>query len=225
MKVTARDIRLIRDLALSHLLSRDQIITLGYFSSVTRANTRLRDLSAKKLVRRLETPFFVQSLYMAGPLAHEILETRLAKLLESRTDSPRFVRHALAVSNVRIALTQKGGEWRFEQQLWRTVPGKTPLALRPDGLLVTSTLPIFIEVDMGNVSIPKFKEKLSGYSVLAHPTICQSLYGFPEFRLLTVTTGTLRSRHLRSAMPSHPGFAMLCQTFEEIGASPIPNWS
>ncbi|MBS1701418.1 MAG: replication-relaxation family protein [Armatimonadetes bacterium] len=223
--MTERDIRLIRDIALSHLLSRDQIIALGYFSSITRANTRLRELATKKLIRRMDTPFFVQSLYMAGPLAHELLETRVAKLLESRTDSPRFVRHALAVTNARIALTQKGGEWRFEQQLWRTLPGKTSQTLRPDGLVITSTIPIFIEVDMGNVSIPKFKEKLSGYAALAHPEICQSLYGFSEFRLLTVTTGTLRSRNLRSVMPQRSGFAMLCQTFEEIGASLIPNWS
>lgn len=110
VRITDRDKKLVSDLALSHLLSRDQILELGYFSSICRLNTRLRELSAIKLVRRLETPFFNQSLYMAGHFAHEVVGVQVSKLLESRSNFPRFVRHALSVSSTRIALCRKGGE-------------------------------------------------------------------------------------------------------------------
>ncbi len=225
VRITDRDKKLVSDLALSHLLSRDQILELGYFSSICRLNTRLRELSAIKLVRRLETPFFNQSLYMAGHLAHEVVGVQVSKLLESRSNSPRFVRHALSVSATRIALCRKGGDWRFEQQLWRQLEAKKHIEIRPDGLLLTTSLPVFVEVDLGHVNPSKFKEKLVGYKALAESSKCLDLYGFSTFRILTVTTGTLRSRRLRKTLPPNPGFEFLCQTFEEIGARAIPNWS
>ncbi len=223
MRVTARDLKLVRDLALSHLLSRDQIIELGYFGSITRTNSRLRILGSIDLVRRLETPFFGQSLYVAGRVAHEVVGEKISNLIEHRSKSPRFVQHALSTTNVRSALTRKGAEWRFEQQLWRKLElGKT-YELRPDGMVV-APVPIFVEVDMGHTAPAKFKEKLLGYQALARSNYCQEFYSAPTFRLLIITTGSLRARRLRSLLPD-PGFDLLCQTFEEVGARPIPNWS
>ena len=223
MRFTSRDVRLVRDVALSHLMSRDQFLLLDYFGSVTRTNTRLRELCAAGMLKRLTTPFLGQSLYMAGEEAPELLGDRIAPLLVERAGSPRFVRHALSVNNVRIALLKKGGtDWRFEQQLWRTL-GK--VALRPDGLLYTKQIPAFIEVDLGHVSAPKFKEKLLGYRDLASAENCGQLYGFPDFRLLVVTTGTRRARHLRSLLPHHARFDYLVQTFEELGVPMVGCWS
>lgn len=225
MRITERDRKLVTDLALSHVLSRDQILELGYFSSICRVNARLHELAETKLVRRLETPFFHQSLYIAGCLAHEVVGVQVSRLLERRVGSPRFVRHALSVGSVRIALCRKGGEWRFEQQLWRQIASAKRIEIRPDGLLLTSSLPIFLEVDLGHVAPAKFKEKVLGYQALTHSGHCRDLYGFDHFRLLTITTGTLRARHLRQTLPQNPGFDFLCQTFEEVGARPVPNWS
>lgn len=225
MRVTKRDIRLLRDLALSHVLSRDQFLHLGYFNSITRVNTRLRELGSLGMVRRLESPFFGQGLYIASKQAAEVVGERISSLIDGRTSSPRFVQHAMSVTNVRIALQRKSrAEWRFEQQLWRKIRGSKNIEVRPDGLLMAS-LPIFIEVDMGHVSAPRFKEKLCSYQELSTSGQCQSLYGFSQFRVLTVTTGQLRARHLRRLQPSHAGFELLVQTFEEVGAIPITPWS
>ncbi|MBV6489937.1 MAG: hypothetical protein CNCCGFBP_00312 [Fimbriimonadaceae bacterium] len=225
MRVTKRDIMLLRELALSHVLCRDHFLELGYFNSITRANTRLRELKRLELLRRLETPFFGQSLYMATKRAAEVVDARISSLIAGRTSSPRFVQHALSVTNVRIALQRKSSAaWRFEQQLWRKIQGSKGLELRPDGLLMAS-LPIFVEVDMGRASAPRFKEKLTGYQALARSGQCQSLYGFSQFRVLVVTTGPLRSRHLRRLQPSDAGFELLVQTFDEVGATPITPWS
>ncbi len=225
MRITQRDVTVLRDLALSHVATRDQLMDLGYFNSITRVNTRLRELATIGLVRRLDTPFFSQGLHIATKRAAEVVGEKISKLIEGRTSSPRFVQHALSVTNVRIALSRRSsGVWRFEQQLWRKVPGSVSHEVRPDGLFM-GTLPIFIEVDMGHASGSRFKEKLTTYQALARSGNCQSLYGFSQFRVLTVTTGTLRSRHLRRLQPADSEFDFLVQTFDELGATPISPWS
>jgi len=224
-RITRRDITVLRDLALSHVLSRDQLIELSHFGSITRANTRMRELIGLGFARRLESPFFGQSLFMVTKQAAEVVGERISGLIENRASSPRFVQHALSVTNVRIALQRKSSAaWRFEQQLWRRIQGSKEHELRPDGLLMAS-LPILVEVDMGHASAPRFKEKLTAYQALARSGQCQSLYGFSQFRVLVVTTGPLRSRHLRRLQPSGAGFELLVQTFDEVGATPITPWS
>ena len=162
---------------------------------------------------------------MATRRAAEVVDARISSLIEGRTSSPRFVQHALSVTNGRIALQRKSSAaWRFEQQLWRKIQGSKEHELRPDGLLMAS-LPIFVEVDMGHASAPRFKEKLTAYQALARSGQCQSLYGFSQFRVLVVTTGPLRSRHLRRLHPSSAEFELLVQTFDEVGATPINPWS
>lgn len=223
MRFTERDVRLVRDTALSHVLSRDQIIELGYFESVTRCNTRLRELAALSAVRKITTPFHTQSLYIAGALAGELCGERIERLLADRIGSPKFVRHALSTTNCRIALQKRGGTgWRFEQQLWRTVEKHE---VRPDGFIVLRGNPTFIEVDLGHVSGPKFREKLKGFESLTRGATCTELYGFSAFRLLIVSTSPRRVRHLRSLVSDHTRLECLVTTFKELGAPPVGCWS
>jgi len=225
VRITARDVRLVRDIALSHVLSRDQILHLRYFGSATRANTRLRGLVKLQLLIRYETAFYSQGLYIPGPRAADVTGERIARIIEGRSGSPRFLQHALSVTNVRIALLSKSeGQWRYEQQLWRASEEAPRFEVRPDGLFIASA-PIFVEVDLGHVAPAKFAEKLKSYARLADSGNCVSLYGFPSFRLLTVTTGNLRARHLRRLLPQDAGFEHLVQTFEEVGAATPSNWS
>jgi hypothetical protein len=225
VRLTRRDVSVIRDLALSHVLSRDQLLRLGYFGSITRVNSRLRELIRLGLVARLDTPFYAQSLYVATKRAAEVAGERVSPLILGRRSSPRFIQHALSVTNVRLALTSLGsGQWRFEQQLWRKVVIGGGIEVRPDGLFVAKT-PVFVEVDMGHVAPNRFREKLASYAALAAPGRCSDLYGFDQFRLLTVTTGSLRARHLRRLQPPHSRFELLVQTFEEVGATFTTAWS
>jgi hypothetical protein len=177
------------------------------------------------LVKRYETPYYAQSLYIPGPKARDVSGERIARLLDGRSGTPRFLQHALSVTNVRIALERRaGGQWRYEQQLRRSCEEGSHFEVRPDGLFLTLS-PIFVEVDLGHVAPTKFAEKLKSYAKLADSGHCESLYGFSSFRLLTVTTGTLRARHLRRLLPREAGFDFLVQTFEEVGAAPIFSWS
>lgn len=213
-----------KDLIYSLAWYRDQAIHLRYFTSVTRANSRFRELCKEGFLRRLQTPFLQQSIYIATQRAAELMDGKIARLVSGRLGSPQFLRHCLSVTNTRIALIRRtAGEWRFEQELWRKLPSQG-IEVRPDGLVTAST-PIFVEVDLGHAAPSRFKEKLQGYAFLAHSGLCRELYGFEYFRLLTVTTGALRARHLRNLLPHDSGFEHIVQTFEECGVTPIPSWS
>lgn len=227
IRLTDRDVRLLRDLTLSHLLSRDQAISLGYFGSVTRANTRLRGLRSLGLVRALETPFMGQLLYAATPKAAGLVGERVAPLAASRTGSPRFVRHALFVTNVRVALLRKGASaWRFEQQSRHEFShGGKRWEARPDGLALTESGPVAVEADLGHVDPKKFKEKLRAYEAFALSGECARLWGRETFTLLTVTTGPLRAKRLGRLLPEPRGFRHVCRPHDQMGV-PLPGaWS
>lgn len=227
MRLTERDQKMVRDLALSHVLSRDQFIKLGYFGSITRANTRILALRKLKLINRIETPFFTQSLYMAGSAASEVAGAKIALLLKDRPDSPRFIQHSLMVTNTRIALLAKGAHsWKFEQQLRRTFThqGKT-YEVRPDGLIHTAKGPLAIEVDLGHASLPKLALKLAAFELFLRSGECEAQWGFTDFNLLITTTGTLRCRHIERLIPK--GLSQKCAvaTFESLGAEMVGGWS
>ena len=155
MQLTSRDLQILRDLALSHVLSRDQLLDLGYFTTVTRVNTRLRELIGAGLVKRLSTPFFTQSLFVASSAAVEVVGERVAPLLAGRSGSPRFLQHSLSVTSARIVLLKRGASaWRFEQQLRTSfsVGGKL-MEVRPDGVAVFPEKGLLaVEVDLGHVN-------------------------------------------------------------------------
>lgn len=226
MRITDRDVKLVKDIALSHLLSRDQILQLGYFSSVTRVNTRLRSLIGQGLLKRLNTPFFGQSLYMSGPKAPVVLGERIAPIVAARTGSPRFVRHALCVTNARIALVRRGeASWKFEQQL-RTdfdFNGKR-WEFRPDGLALMPKGPTAVEVDLGHVALTKFRDKLRSYESFVAAGEAKRQLATEDFRLLTITTSNERANRLRRLLVS-PHLDQRYATFAELHIPEIGSWS
>ncbi len=224
--LTERDIRLVRDIALSHLLSRDQVLRLGYFGSVTRCNTRLRELAAESYIRKLTTSFQSQGLYTVGRKARSIVGDRIAQIIDRRLPTPRFVQHALAVTDLRLALLEKfGGEWRFEQQSRVRFLHGHLYEIRPDGVLLTQNLPILVEADQGHVCQGKFSAKLASYKAFVDSRQCERIYGTPTFRLLTQTTSRTRAHNLRKLLPLQAGFEFLVLTNEELGTPVIQSWS
>lgn len=227
MELTPRDFRLLKDLALSHVLSRDQILALGYFGTVTRVNTRLRQLRAEGLVKRLETPFFSQSLYVVGAKAGPALGTRISRIVAGRSGSPRFLQHALMVTQTRIALMDKGAtQWRFEQQLHAQFDRRgRPLEVRPDGLAVMPAGPVAIEVDLGHVAHDKFAAKLRSYSTFITCGACREHWQLPDFKVLVLTTSRSRATKLTGLLTDSASLALRCTTFEELGLPLIGGWS
>ena len=227
MRLTLRDARVVRDVALSHVLSRDQLIDLGYFTSVTRANSRLRDLKTAGFLRRIETPFFGQGLYVAGSKAALVAGDPVGRLLSNRTGSPRFLQHALAVTSVRIELLRGGcSGWRFEQQLWSSFEfaGKA-YEIRPDGMAIREARLTLIEVDLGHVAPTKFRDKLRALDAFIRSGMCSKLWRQDSFDVLTLTTGPRRAAHLRRLLPPGASFTLTTSTFDQFGLQTIGSWS
>ncbi|HEY3780315.1 MAG TPA: replication-relaxation family protein [Fimbriimonadaceae bacterium] len=218
MRLTQRDISLIRDIALSHVLSRDQVLGLSYFSSVSRTNVRLKMLVRGRYLRILVTPFFKQNLYIAGPDALAAVGEKIARLIRGRGRSPQFLQHALAVTNVRINLKERGFTfWRFEQQLWQDFTWRGHrYEVRPDGLAYREGVPVFIEVDLGHVAAAKFASKLDGYQAFQESGRLAEIFGTEFLSVLVVTTGKLRKTNLREVSQRFATPWLTLQTFEEL---------
>lgn len=226
MRLTGRDVKLVRDVALSHLLGRDQIIGLGYFGSVTRANARLRGLAARGILRVLSTPYHGQFLYAPGRKAGEIVGEPVAALLRARNPTPQFVQHALTVTDVRISLRSKGfAAWRFEQQVRHGFDYRgRALDVRPDGLAVSGSRFVFVEVDLGHTCREKWKLRFDGYRALGASGEFEAAFGGEAFEVLVVTTGWRRARQLSAiAGAQPPRFRVVAA--EELGVKLAGGWS
>ena len=226
MRLTPRDLRLVRDIALSRIASRDQIIKLGYFGSVTRANTRLRLLADVKFLSICATPYFRQQLYAVGLGAKDVVGEKIANAI-SKSESPRFVQHALAVNDVRIALAKQGfGDWRFEPQLRHSfLHAGRRSEIRPDGLVKDDRLPIIVEVDLGHVAPKKFAEKIRAYEAFMDSGEARHLWHAERFKVLTITTGGLRKSHLARYAQLHKNIIFEFQSFGDLGVEVYGGWS
>lgn len=227
MKLMPRDVKLLRDMALSHVLSRDQIIQLGYFSTVTRANTRLRMLRAAGFVSALPTPFHGQFLYTVGPRAKRVIGERISTVIESRRGTPRFLQHSLMTTNCRIALSEHGWHsWRFEAQLRRsfTVWGQR-FEVRPDGMMTFGEKATCIEVDMGHTAPSKFAERLITYDLFQCTDEAMRQWGTGNLSILTVTTSIRRAHALGILSPKDSSVAHEVRTFESLGVRVMGDWS
>lgn len=227
VKITARDVQLVRDVALSHVLSRDQILALKYFSTVTRCNTRLRELKQAGLIRVLETAFSGQNLYVAGPKATDVVGERIATLIKGRRPSPRFIQHALAVTNSRIAICLlRAASWRFEAQVTQSFEFRgREHVLKPDGLCVHEGSATFIEVDLGHVAPAKFREKVKTYEAFIDGLDSATSWGLERLDVLTITTGKLRARKLAGLAPKGSESTFRFTTFQELDVQIPGGWS
>lgn len=227
MRLTKRDRQLVRDIALSHAMARDQIIEFAYFSSVRRLNARLRLLVAHGFLKRLDTPFFSQGLYAAGPTAGLIVGEKIGLLLAKRQRSPRFLQHALAVSNIRIAICgNDAAVWRFEQQATTTFSfGGRSLTVKPDGLALSAVACTAVEADLGHVAPQKIREKLETYRAFALSGACRKAWKCERFTVLIITSGPLRARRLRRLCPKDGAFDFRCLAHEDFGVAWPGSWS
>lgn len=214
-----RDHKLVKDVCLSTILTRDQIIALGYFSSISRCNRRLRQLVDGGYLRSLPASNNAQQAVYAGPKASTIVGERISAIIHARRPTPRFIQHACAVTDIRTTLTRSDySEWRFEQQLrqgfeWR---GRE-YEVRPDGLAISKSRLLLVEADLGNVSLKRYCKKLVVYDIYFQSGIFSQTYGFSKLCLLTVTTDKERKKHISRLPALH--ISHTATTFSDLGIS------
>lgn len=220
-RLTNRDREVIAIIALHGCASRSQLMALGHFGSVSRANRRLRRLFDKKYLRRTQVavgPCSLETIYLLGPAAVPIAAElavldRLELARHSRRQPERaYLEHQLGILAVRISMLDVPDGIQIVQFL--TEPecrheyevvsrGKRTLRriIKPDAYFEIRRnrrrWAFFLEFDRGHCSLPQMRGVFERYESYATDGAFHGAYGKDGFGVLVVTTaGDRRITHL-----------------------------
>jgi hypothetical protein len=195
----------------------DRFIELGYFTSVPRANARLRQLFDAGMLRRAfvaEGPVSAKCVYLVGPKAADVVAgeldiDRVDVLRQSRRDvASMFLSHSLASLDLRLAIRRDAercgvaieaylseGECRHEFDI-RSGATVSRVVVKPDAAAVlsygSSTVAALIECDMAHVSAPQLRRSFLRYAQYVRLGIFRETYGEGECQVLLATSAGAR---------------------------------
>lgn len=225
--LTERDDDIACEVFKSRLLSRDHLIRLGYFGSISRANLVLRRLVDAGSVRRVFPAlgsYGAQALYAVGPNATALVAARFGieaseVVRLARKDPARLhIDHTVRVNDVRLMLHEAaakesvGFRWvsevfaRHEYEVREGGTWKSRI-LKPDAFFTLTDAAgaashFLLEVDLGHVGRPNWTRSIRQCEQHAALGLLPEAYGVEEARVLTITSGgTLRLRHLSEPVP------------------------
>jgi|GEM_PF-1618081 len=243
-----RDIRLVLDLFASRGMSRDQIISLGYFNSIPRANARLCKLVRHGFLNRfihLARGTGSQSLYRAGMAAAKLigstfeLDHKSVHLQLRRDNAPLHLPHTLKLVDLRILFSSQAKKCGLADFTWTpeylccheylVAQGAKWLKriIKSDAVAVwketTGPRICFLELDLGHVSSDKFSDKIKSYDRYLKDGAFEEAYPAKSFEVLTITTGQLRLSKLKKLCASNKFLFCTLKELEQIGAFQL-NW-
>lgn len=209
VRLTERDLQLIESVALAGVATRRQIMELGFFSSVSRGNRRLRCLFDGGYLRRtfLSTgAYAAEAAYLLGPAGAPLLADRCGMdIVDVRKQAQRqparmYLDHHLAMVEVRLAIeadaAKRGIEvvahyWEGECRHEYTLSSQRRI-VKPDGFFLVRTgdrsLVAFLEVDRGCVSRDQLAKTFRRYRDYLTDGAFTACYGQDSFEVLLVTT-------------------------------------
>lgn len=247
----ARDRQLLADLFLHRVMSRDQILDLGYFHTVPRCNNRLRKLLVAGLVRRrtsVARGSASQALYQVGKAAvpHICLSLDLGADEVTRIvvqgTANLALEHTLGLVDLRIVLGRVAHDEGLQDYKWvpealcrheysvRNAGTWTQHILKPDALVHWRTHVRqkfnFVELDLGHVSQGAFRRKIESYRRYLCFGVFSETYGEDLFDVLIITTGHRRLENLRSLVgkSSSPRFRFATWTDVTKPGTGSPVW-
>ena len=213
MRITDNDLRIVRLVYDLRLLSQSQLERLLGRSAST----------VQRLLRRLYDHRYLERVFL--PVAHfgsspalYILDQQGVELLRrqgtedfstqpSRSLSPMFLEHTLAINDFRIAATQAVEQCGWHITTWLTegeikadydrvrIPSQRgTVALVPDGYFSIcvpgrGTTHFFLELDRGTMTLQRFRDKVAAYVTYYKTGAYSKRYGAQGFRVLTVVAG------------------------------------
>jgi hypothetical protein len=243
--LTDRDQRLIEHLYRFRLLSRNQIMALTHFNSLTRANTRFASLVKVKLLARKQTPVVsghggAQALYHLAPGSAAVLNVDPGAVIAQTRQVARWdlrqVEHILTANQIIVDFLSAVDRlpetptpaFRTEPELRRTFLGK-PFV--PDGWFAWADsgkqFNCFAEVDLSHEGLTQWRKKVLDYLAYAESGLHQEMFSFRSFRVIVLAGSERRLENLRKAS-EHAGrlflFGHLAQINSEtfFGASWLP---
>jgi len=243
--LTQRDKAIILFVYENRFLRRDQIQRLFFRdTSLPACNMRLKKLYEHRFLDRLFKPVAVgssQAVYAldkrGAQLVASMLELPLSSVNWSR-DHNRveflFMEHTLAVSEFNVALTiglakrpnlknifYKRGDKSLITRLPDPEGKKKYLIVSPDAFLGIEDFGgksyFFLEADMGTETLSRFGDKIIAYKHFWKSGKYTEVYGFKNFRVLTIAESDRRLDNLIDATRKAGGKNMfLFTTFTEI---------
>lgn len=218
--LTERDRRVLELTRRFRLLSRDQIMTLAPFGSVTRVNTRLAALVEAGLLARKSLPVFVgrgsaQSLYFATPKASGFVASAEADFGRTSRQIGRWelgqVEHVRLANQAVIEIMQSVGKSGGDLMSFRSEPELRQVFVDrpfvPDGWIAWTwsgaRFNCFVEVDLHHEGLTAWRGKVTRYLEYADAGAHQERLGFRSFRVVVLARSERRLENLRTlAVPA-----------------------
>ncbi len=213
-RMTERDARVVELVTRFRLLSRDQLMAMAPFGSLTRANTRLGALARAKILSRKLLPIYpghgsAQALYYRGPANGEDSATedkiRVRQTRQvSRWGLPQ-VEHVLAANQLLVdflVAVRRSADasllaYQTEVELRTAIAAQR---LVPDGWIAwlhrEKRFNCFIEVDLHHEGLQQWRHKVLAYLQYADSGQHAELFGFSFFRVLVVAKSAARLANL-----------------------------
>lgn len=205
----ARDLHLMRELAVMRVVDREQAKLVAGFGSTTRANARLLALTQAKFLRR----FFWgtvggarKSLYSLAPRGAAIAGVPYRRPRRGEDQvlaSDSYTEHQLAVNEIYATVKYRALPPGVTFLRWMSFDDPVGSGLIPDGYAEMETpekrLAVFLEADLGTEGRKVWQEKVRAYLNYAASGDFTRRFGEPHFRTLVVTNSESRLASLRIA--------------------------
>jgi|SRR5579862_9626651 len=198
--ITERDRAVLAEVNRFGMISREQLIRLKLFSSKTRANERLKGLTAAGYLHIRRQPLALggpRFVYLAGPTMASSIDAR-----RRWTDvSDLFLAHQLGLVDIRLAFEQHAAlkQWWSERELTAVA-----LGLIPDAYLEYAvkdlTFCAFVEYDRGTETLGRFERKAKAYTDLAFSGKFERILKRRFFRVFVITDSAKRLTTLSTAI-------------------------
>lgn len=240
VRLTCRDRMVIGEVARYGAISRSQLMELGFFNSVSRANRRLRMLADGKFLRRtyLATgPQQNATIYVLGPVGAEVaVEDYAFDPVEMRRHGRRspermYLEHHVGIVSVRLAAMREESELRLahfvaepdcRHEYEVVLHGRVSRRLmKPDALAVfaigDSPFSVFIEYDRGNTSLTQMASQFRRYASYWAETAFQSAYETDvPFTVAVVTTAGKRRIENLLRLTQQMAVSVMFTTFAQL---------
>lgn len=252
MRLTTRDIEILKALAEYRILRQDQIQQL-FFGSKSTAQYRLSHLYQHGFVQRHFLPVFAgwsPTLYTLDKRGVAVLKTEYGATGISVWDSENgheFLSHTLAVNDFRIAVTVTCRQAGYTLLTWSSEADlkadydrvtiidhkgkKQSVSLIPDSYFTLETpkgkTSFFLEMDMGTMTVGRFQTKIRAYLAYTQSGEYQKRYQTKSLRILTVTNSEARCKNLKTSAESIGGDRRFWfTTAEKVNTSILhsPHW-
>lgn len=232
MRITSRDMNLLKKLRVARWLSTRQVSELCFPGlSLEMARRRLRLLRGEKYVRSCQSNSMAEAMHTLGLAGRDLLRIDASTSFRLERTPPKNLEHFTGINDIRISLercaAQEGFEisfffscWELQQQNWpyRLIPDAACELRKGDSAPAT----VLFEYDRGEESVGYvIRTKFKPYS--------GGLQGFPFVKVIVIADLEARLEQLRTAAEAYLetglfGFVLLRQirkTKEFIAQLPL----